>query len=215
VGAGFQRFRRLVPAVLLVAAMTGSATAATPSISLDLRPRTAVAGTTPITAFGAVATGRSGELVEIEKLECGDYGIWKSAGKVETGNGGTWTAQIGAQTATQFRARWKDGVSNAVPVQVQPFVRVLALPGHVFDVVVVANDFFDRRFAVLERRVRGTWSRVRSFRLKRGSVVYAESPFSTARFRARVGKGTFVRVVVPKSQVGRCYLAGFSAAVRA
>jgi hypothetical protein len=184
------------------------------SISLDVKPRVANAIYQTIQAYGAVASGQSGETVVIEGFECGGYGIWTSEGKAVTGNGGTWIDKVAVGSTTRFRARWKNGTSDTVTVQARPYIEVLAKPGHVFAVGVNANDFFAGRTAVLERLIGGRWLRVRLFKLRRPAES-APFAYSYANVHAPLPRGTLVRVVLSKSQVGRCYLAGFSDPVRA
>jgi hypothetical protein len=192
--------------------LTPRGTAAT-SISLDIKPREVEAFFATVNAYGAVATGAGGETVIIDGRDCSGY-AWGTAAKVVTGNSGTWLAELGATSLTTFRARWKNGTSETVVVRVHPHVQLLADPavhGRFF-VNIAANDFFEGRTGVFERRSGNRWIRVRSFALHRSNSVGV--PWSRARFRAAVKPGTFVRAVLPKAQAGRCYLAGFSNIVR-
>jgi hypothetical protein len=192
--------------------LTSRGIAAT-SISLDIKPRQVEAFFATVNAYGAVATGASGETVIIDGRDCSGY-AWGTAAKVVTGNSGTWLAELGATSLTTFRARWKNGTSQTVVVRVHPHVQLLADPviHGGFSVNIAANDFFEGKRGVLERRSGNRWIRVRSFTLHRSDSVGV--PWSRARFRASVKAGTFVRAVLPKSQAGRCYLAGFSNIVR-
>jgi hypothetical protein len=193
--------------------LTPGGTAAT-SISFDIRPLRTEAFFGSINAYGAVRTEATGETVLVEGLQCGGPEVWQDAGKAETGKSGTWIVETGATTTTTFRARWKNGGSATVTVRVRPHLNLVALPNHRFDLGVAANDFFEGRRAFLERRSGNGWVRVRSVRLHRTSGA-GYVPWSRARFDAKLKPGTSLRAVLPKSQVGRCYLAGYSNIVRA
>ena len=183
------------------------------SISFDVKPRESEAFFGTVNAFGAVVNGKSDETVVIESRECDGYGQWSTAAKVVTGNGGTWIAQLGATSTARFRARWKDTRSDTVTVGVHPHLELLGPQGGLFELRVAAGRFFDRAGAVLERRSGNRWVRVRAFTLHRSSGM-GQVPWTHARFRATVKRGTFVRAVLPQSQTGRCYLPGISNIVR-
>jgi hypothetical protein len=193
--------------------LTPRGTAAT-SISFDIRPLRTEAFFGSINAFGAVRTQKSGETVLVEALQCGGPEVWQDAGKTETGKSGTWIVGTGATTTTTFRARWKNGGSATVTIRVRPHLNLVALPKGRFLLSVAANDFFDGRRAILERRSGNRWVRVRPVTLHRTNPA-GYVPWSGARFDAKLEPGTSVRAVLPKSQVGRCYLAGYSNIVRA
>jgi hypothetical protein len=184
------------------------------SISLDVKPRESEAWFGTVDAYGAVANGKRDETVVVERRDCDGYGQWSTAAKVVTGNGGTWIAQVGATSTATFRARWKDAASNTVTVRIHPHVELNGPHAGVFVLRVAAGRFFDRASAVLERRARNRWVRVRTFTLRRSGGGMGQVPWTYARFRAPVKHGTYVRAVLPRSQAGRCYLAGLSNIVR-
>jgi hypothetical protein len=195
---------------LLRPTSAGSAT----SISFDVKPRESEAWFGTVNAFGAVANGRSGETVVVESRECDGYGQWSTAAQVVTGNGGTWIAQVGPTSTARLRARWKDSTSAGLTVRVHPHLELLGPHGGVFQLRVAAGRFFDRASGTLQRRAGNRWVRVRPFTLHRSGGGMGQVPWTYATFRARVKRGTFVRAVLPQSQVGRCYLPGTSNIVR-
>jgi hypothetical protein len=210
-----------VAAALFVASMIGftlgrwavpsHGAAATP-ISLDVRPLEVEAYFAEVNAYGVVAGGQSGQTVVVEGRACSGYGQWLPAATVETGNGGAWIAKLGPTSTTVFRARSKDGTSGRVTVRVHPHVELVGTKGTGgrFEVRIAAGDFFEGRRGVLERLSGGRWIRVRTFTIHRRNISGSQVPWSFARFRAQLKAGSTVRAVVPKAQVGRCYLAGFS-----
>ena len=80
-------------------------------------------------------------------------------------------------------------------------------PGRYF-VWVRADDFFGGAKAVLERASGSKWIAVKKFILKRQQSWGVASSIATVR--AKLKKGTLIRAVLPKSQAGACYLAGFT-----
>jgi hypothetical protein len=195
----------LIAAVVFVSA--APAASAPPTISIQSNARV-VEGWQSFEVSGAIAGAQSGEPVNVEAYACDGYGIWQSAVKTEAGSNGTWVAQAGVIVNSKLRARWRGGVSNTISVQVHPHTLLQHAGPHRYGVSVNANTFFDGKRGVLERLAGTKWVKVRSFTLHAGrsyGVVW-----STARFPATVKTGRLLRAVLPKSQVGRCYLAGFS-----
>ena len=199
--------------VAIALALAAPAASAPPTISIQSSARV-VSGEETFQLSGVVANGRSGELVVIEAFECGGYGIWQSYWKAETGNGGSWVvpkASLGVNT--DLRARRRGGVSNTVTVKAHPYVLLRHAGSGRYDVGVSGNKFFEGSHGVLQRLTGGTWVRVRSFTLHRSKNP--GGPWSSVRMTASVKRGTLLRAVLPKSQLGRCYLAGYSNVVTA
>jgi hypothetical protein len=199
--------RRLLLVAVIFASAVPPAASAPPTISIQSHT-TVSEGWKAFQVYGAAAGARVGELVDVEAYLCDGYGIWQSEGKTDVGSAGTWATDVAVLSNAKLRARWRSGVSNTISVQIHPHVLLQPQGPGRWAVSVNANSFFDGRRGVFER-LRGTkWVRVRSFKLSGGHSVGVV--WSTARFRAHVKAGTYVRAVLPKSQVGRCYLAGFS-----
>jgi hypothetical protein len=187
-------------------AVSAAPTISTISITTNQRE---VQGLAPFQVSGAVASGRPGEDVTIEVKECGSYAPFHASGGTQTGNGGTWIAQIALLSTSQVRARWREGVSESVSVRVHPYMTITLRGRNRYFVWIRANDFFNGRRATLQRLSGNKWVKVRTFLLRRadsgGTVVS-----SNGTVRAKLKKGTVIRAVLPKSQAGRCYLAGFT-----
>jgi hypothetical protein len=204
--------RRAFVAGVLGLAFATPVASAPPTISIQSNARI-VEGWQSFEVYGSAAGAQGGESVNVEAYACDGYGIWESGAKTEIGSNGTWVAQAGAIVNSKLRARWRGGVSNTISIQVHPHVLLQhAGPGR-YGVSVNANTFFEGKHGVLERQAGANWAKVRSFTLHgRHSVGVV---WSTARFGAKAKAGTTLRAVLPKSQVGRCYLAGFSNTVKA
>lgn len=188
-------------------AVAAPAASAPPTISLQTRAQE-VQGFDSFQVTGAVASGRAGEDVTIEAKECGSYAPFHKIAGTQTGAAGTWVAQVGLLGNSDLRARWRGGITDPIAVRVHPSMRLTYKgPGRYF-VWVIANDWFDGRRAVLELAVGTKWVRVKTFNLHRVDSIGA--PSSTATVRAHLKRGTTIRAVLAKSEVGHCYLAGFS-----
>jgi hypothetical protein len=199
--------RRGLLVAMLALAFAAPVASAPPGIVIQSHIKE-VQGFDAFDVFGAVASGRAGEDVTVAIKECGSVAPFHHVAGDVTGNAGSWTTKIGLAATSQIRARWRGGVSDSISVQVHPSMRLTFKgPGRYF-VWVIANDWFDGRRAVLERAVGTKWVRVKTFTLHRVDSIGA--PSSTATVRAHLKRGTTIRAVLAKSEVGHCYLAGFS-----
>jgi len=188
-------------------AVAAPAASAPPTITLTAKIRE-VQGNEQFPVSGGVASGRTGEDVTIEAKECDSAAPFHQIAGVQTGPSGSWSAQVGLLGGAQLRASWRGGTSDPIRIQVHPWMTLTYKGPARYFVWIRANDFFGGARAVLERRTGAKWVAVKSFTLKRQPSFGVAS--STATVRAKVKKGTFIRVVLPKSQAGKCYLAGFT-----
>jgi len=199
--------RRGLLAGALVFAFAAPAASAPPTITISANQRE-VQGNDAFQVSGGVASGRAGEDVLIEAKECGSYAPFHKIAGAQTAGAGTWVTQLGLLGTAQLRASWRGGVSDPVTVKVHPWMTLTYKgPGRYF-VWVRADDFFGGARAVLERASGSKWIAVKKFTLKREQSFGVASSIGTPR--AKLKKGTLIRAVLPKSQVGRCYLAGFT-----
>lgn len=204
--------KRVLAGALLALTLAAPAAADAPGISLQVRVKEAL-GFDPFPVNGAVASGRADEDVAIEVKECGSPAPFHAEGRTATDAGGVWSTQVGLAATSQVRARWRGGATEPVTVQVHPWMTINVSGKNRYFVWIRAYDFFGGARGTLERHTGARWVRVRSFTLKRASSAGIAS--TTARFGAEVKKGTLLRAVLPKSQAGRCYLAGATNTIRA
>ena len=197
---------------VLALAFAAPVASAPPTITIQSNTKVAE-GWQTFQVYGAVSGPSAGEPIDVEAYLCDGYGIWESERKTETGTNGTWVTTVGVLANAKLRARWRGGFSNAISVDVHPHMLLQHAGPNRYGVSVDANSFFDGKHGVLERLVGTRWVRVRSFTLS-GHHSFGVA-WSTARFGAHEKAGTNLRAVLPKSQVGRCYLAGFSNTIKA
>ena len=188
---------------------------ASEQVTLAARPSVVRWGT-PVKLFGAVANGKTGELVTLEFKECGPHApFFRPVTSLHTGDGGGWSTEALMRTKTAIRAAWGDAKSAAVTVQARPYVQLSQRSRREFDVFVRAlRNFLGKRVVVqrFDRRV-GGWVNLRSVVLNddAGAGGYVAT---SADFRMSVPRRTLIRAVFARSQARPCYLAGYSNLLR-
>jgi hypothetical protein len=234
----FQRRRKSAGRVLLLAAVflvvggTGftagrwtSPTRAAADITIGARPDTVSLRELrhPFTLFGTISSGRPGESVQIEANECGLSGFFHELEGVRTEGQGVWSMPIPGtfpqskvlnyiETTTKYRARWNGHLSETVTVYVRSYVNFLqgpppgkkkkSKPGKRFFVIgVYGRQMKYRPRVVLERRVGNEWKPVVKPVLDRSSLRFLWLP---------AAKGQVMRVRLPDSEAGPCYLGAVS-----
>jgi hypothetical protein len=170
--------------------------AAVSPVSISAQPAV-VNATNTVRLFGRLSNGRPGESVQVEMSECGGYG-WRVLTHTETTSLGAWETGVEPNVTTKFRAGWRNATSNVVTVRARPFIFTDNHHHQRLLVEVRANDAFRR--AILQRREGKRWVLVRSFALGRSFSG------SAADLHVKLPRGTRVRIVLTKAQVGRCYL---------
>jgi hypothetical protein len=204
--------RRLGVAIVLALAVAAPAGSTARTISIQSTTRVAE-GWQQFEVYGLASGAKPGDSIDVEAFLCDGYGIWQSIAKTEAAPNGAWVANISVVANAKLRARSSAGVSNTISVAIHPHVLLQAGGRDRYSISVNANSFFDGRRGLLERLSGTRWFAVRSFTLHGHHSVGVA--WSTARVRAHVKRGTLLRALLPKSQVGRCYLAGFSNQIRA
>jgi hypothetical protein len=187
------------------------------SEQVTLAARTTIVGRQQpaVTLFGRVASPNAGEPVTIQGKECGVPGaFFRAVGGTHTVAGGGWTVEQFVRTTTVLRAVWREATSSTVTIRTRVSVALFERGRNRFDVTAHAAVANLQRKRVLiqrlDRRV-GTWRTVKSLTLS--SEGFAG--FGDRRgVRLDVPDGTTLRAVMPRSQTGPCYLAGFSNVLR-
>ena len=182
------------------------------SISIAARPAESIAYVGGFTLYGSIVNGEPHVPVTIEGKSCGGYEPFHRVGYTETVQGGAFAAiPYGTPPGVSmlYRARWTSGTSDPVEVRIRPRVDLSYASGF-FRMSVWGDGVFRGAHGVLERHDRRLgWIRVGGFTVKSsygtGGIAY---------LKARVPRGANVRAVIPKSQVGQCFSAGYSNIVR-
>jgi hypothetical protein len=158
------------------------------------------------TLFGSLPTTHSHVNVTIEAKECGTGDSFHLVGGTSTLDGGAFGTELDQypQRATEYRARWQDGVSAPVLVDVRPRIDVQYTPGAVH-VQVWAGAVLRNKRAILQEYDRnGAPQTLRTFLVENSGYGAG----GDATVRVRIPRGRTIRVLLP--QIGRCFADGIS-----
>jgi hypothetical protein len=200
---------------LLTAAFTGLAAASILADTVTLQPRTGIIRSSEygVGVLGQISGGAEGEYVVVKGKECGIPGaFFRGLGGATTAAGGTYEASVPVRTKTTLRAEWKDATSTTVIVNKRAFISLTKEEDGFRVAVSSETGSVDGKRATIERLTPNGWTRLQTVVLKAqdGYVQYGEKK----KLRFRVPKGTTIRAVLPRSQAGACYLAGYSKLIR-
>lgn len=174
--------------------------------------RPTILGQEPVSLFGSVDNGESGEEVTIQAKDCGRQFFRVVAGAI-THEGGAWSTDYFPSVTTTMRAVWDGVASSQVTVRQRAPVRLSRVPSSArqLEIGVIAKKPFWGRIVVIERfdRRLGNWTKVKSVVLSQQDTV-GTYIWTTARFTAPVPRGTLIRARLPLAQARPCYLAGVS-----
>jgi uncharacterized delta-60 repeat protein len=162
---------------------------------------------------GTVFEGQAGRPVTLLGEACGDSP--KPVTTVSTSAGGGWSASAQPVSTTAYRAGLGTETSPPATVGVRPRVTLERIGRRRFRARVEAAQSFRGEVAIVERylRVSKRWVTVRRVfltQIRAGSPTIA----SGATFTAAVGPLSLVRLVLPQSTAGPCYLPAVSNPVR-
>ena len=208
--------RRAVPAfALLAGAFAGVGVAAVLADTVTLQPRASIvrSGEYSIGVVGNISSGVEGEYVVVKGKECGIPGaFFRGLGGGTTMANGAYEASVQIRTRTTIRAEWKNATSTAVVVNKRAYITLTKEEDGFRVAVSSETGSVDGKRATIERLTPNGWTKLQTVVLKAqdGYVQYGEKK----RLRFKVPKGTTIRAVLPRSQAGACYLAGYSKLIR-
>jgi plastocyanin len=176
--------------------------------SLTVKPKSVVYGGKS-TLSGKLASGQSGQSVQIRAQACGETKSTLVATVTTTG-GGAFSYQAQPSKRTVYTLSNKGLTANA-GVSVTPSLLLSKVKRHHYRVQVTAAQSFVGKVATFQR-YRATlkrWVRVKRVTLKTSAAGTAPTVTTSAKFRSRV-KARRVRVSLGPKQAAPCYLAGHS-----
>jgi hypothetical protein len=183
---------------------------------MTARP-TIVKGNEPVTATGAVGSGRADQLVTLQSRPC-DQTTWREIAETTTQAGGGFTVDFRPGIGGLYRATSAGAESEPLKIQTRPSVSLGQRPPGTFFVNVNAQRPFWHRRVTLQRFDSKTrkWIDVRKLLLtETGAPPGVPWIWSGSdKVRVQVAKGTTMRAVLPLSQTRPCYLAGYSNLLR-
>jgi hypothetical protein len=133
--------------------------------------------------------------------------------KVKADKAGAWSATVAPKVRTEYQATAKDAQSELVMVQVRPRVTLERLARHKFRTRVYAAESFAGKIASVQKRNPVGWRTVKRVPLRLVNAT-SETVVSGKTFRSGVSAHKTLRVLLTQRQVGNCYAAGISNAVR-
>jgi plastocyanin len=188
-------------------------TGARASVTLSASRRTATFAA-PVTLSGVVSNQQANEAVVVQGQECGKPAFTR-VGAATTTTGGNWTFVVKPTINTVYQVRWRTSTSSTVTVKVRPRIR-LSRVGSRFNVRVTAAQSFTGKTILFQRfrPVVRRWATLKRVRLGASTTPSPGTVVTPARFRARVRVGWRLRVFLPQTQAGACYLAAPSNTLR-
>lgn len=195
-------------------AFKGTVTVTQPLVSsLAVTPKAVVYGG-KATLSGKLASGQSGQSVQIHAQACGETKSTLVA-TVTTTSGGAFTyqAQPGKRTAYTLSNK---GLTAAAGVEVMPSLLLSKVKGHHFRLQISAAESFAGKVATFQRYRANLkrWVKVKRVPLKVSVAGTAPTIVTSAKFRSTIKARMRVRVSLGPKQVGSCYLAGRSNTIR-
>jgi plastocyanin len=187
---------------------------APPAVSLSATPKVVVYGRS-VTLSGTLASNKSGQSLQVMAQPCGQQAATKIA-TITTTSGGAYSFATKPLKNTVYTVRSKSSTSTPVAISVRPRLRLGKVAPHRYSLRVFAAQSFAGHYATFQRYRAGLrrWVKVRRVLLRANSTGVAPTVISASRFGSRIKAGLRVRVVLPRTQVGSCYVAGRSNAIR-
>lgn len=185
-------------------------------VTIAARP-TIAAADRPVTLFGSVDNGKSGEAVEIQSKDCGQS-FFRGLTGATTGDGGGWSTEYWPAITTTVRAVWNGSASSQITVRKRTMVNLTrkASSRTRYTVWIVARASFWRKRVLIQQRDKrlGRWKTIESVVLTEQNARGGNFVGFSADYRVTVAPGSTLRAFVPANQARPCYLSGTSLPVR-
>ena len=166
------------------------------------------------TLAGKLASGQSGQSVQIRQQMCGETKSTAVA-TVTTTAAGAFSYQAQPVKKTTYTLNNK-GATATIGVGVAPSLQLKKVGRHRFSVQVSAAQSFVGKVATFQRyqATLKRWVKVKTVTLKTSTAGTAPTQITSAKFRSRVRTGVRVRITLGSKQVVPCYAAGRSNTIR-
>jgi plastocyanin len=195
-------------------AFRGTVTVVLPLVSsLTVTPKAVVYGAKS-TLAGKLASGQSGQSVQIHALPCGTTTSTLVA-TVTTTAGGAFSYQAQPSKKTAYKLSNK-GLTADASVGVAPSLLLSKTGKHRYKLQITAAQSFVGKVATFQRYrpALKRWVKVKRVALKTSVAGTAPTVITSAKFRSSVRARVKVRVSLGPKQVAPCYLAGRSNTIR-
>jgi hypothetical protein len=209
--------RTFVAAAIAGAALAGVAGAAPPVTMTLVASAPSVAYGGPVTLSGQISTKQANQQVVIKKTECGSTKQVKAA-TVKTGTNGTFSTPVKPTLGTSYVGTFKNGTSPVVAITVRPVLQLTRVARGSFTAKVTAGQALTGKFVSFQRykKLSKRWVQVKRVKLA-AAVPGTTKPtmISSVSFKARLVRGTRVRVLISAAQAAPCYVKAASKSIRA
>jgi plastocyanin len=168
-----------------------------------------------VTLGGILSTQKVGENVDVLATECGQTTAVKAA-TVQTTAGGAFTTALRPARNTAYTVKSKSTASAILSVKVRPRLRLGKVAAHRYTVHVFAAQSFAGKYASLQRfnGNLGRWVFVKRVILRTDPTNILPTVITSRAFGSTLRSRPKIRVVMPQSQTGGCYLPGTSNVIR-
>jgi plastocyanin len=185
-----------------------------PTSSLGVRPKAVIFGG-KTTLSGTLTDKQSGESLQVLALQCGATNAGAVATITST-TGGAFSYQAQPLRHTVYSVKVKNAESSTVTAKVLPLLRLGKIARHRYTVHVSAAESFAGKIATFQRfnKAKKRWVKVKRVVLRADTTGVAPTVVTSATFRSGIKARQRVRVTLGARQVGSCYLAGRSNAIR-
>src|SRR3954453_4273268 len=207
---------------LLVTAIVGAALAgiagAAPPVTLTLAARVpTVTYGSPVTLSGLLSTQKANQAVTIGATECGSTKVVKAA-TLKTAANGAFAGPVTPTVGTGYQATYKAVSSPTVAITVRPLLELTKVATRSYTAKVTAAKPLTGKFVLFQRykKLSKRWVQVK--RLAFGAAVPGTNKpalVSSVSFKAKLPRGTRVRLAISAAQAGPCYVAATSKSLRA
>jgi hypothetical protein len=209
--------RAFAAVCIVTAALAGAAGAAAPvTITLAASARSVAYGK-PLTLSGQISNKRANQQIAIAATSCGSTKAARVA-SVRTNATGAYTTPVTPTLGTSYRATLKNVQSPAVAVTVKPVLALKRVAKGSFTANATAGQALTGKFVLFQRykKLKKRWAQVKRIALG-AAVAGATKPtmITSVSFKAKVAKGTRVRVLITTAQAGPCYVSAVSKSIRA
>jgi plastocyanin len=184
-------------------------------VSLKAAPAVTKYGGTA-TLSGVVSNLAAGETVNVDAKQCGATAFTRLA-SVKSAANGAWTSPAKPVMNTVFRANWKNANSTDLTYSVAPLLTLKRVRTHTYKASLTAAQALTGKYVVLQRyaKAKRAWKTVKRITLRTATPGVAPTVVSSTTAKAKVARGTRLRLLLTADQAGACYASTRSAAIRA
>jgi hypothetical protein len=208
--------KKTVAAVcIVVAALASTATAAAPTVTMAASATSAAYGT-PVALGGQVSTKKANQQVSVDATVCPSTKAAKAA-TARTNATGVYQTSVIPAAATKYQASFKNATSALVAVSVKPLVALKRPARGSYVASVTAGQSLSGKFVLFQRyrKLRKRWAQVKRVALATSTPGTAPTVVSSVSFKAKLPRGTRVRVMISTAQAAPCYVTAASKSLRA